>query len=150
MLRLLIPLALVSAAACAAASEPMPEAAAPELSAAALVEQLEAAPAPAEPAQQAVYLASGVECEIYRARTLHGLRLEAMAIGFEASPEPLDYEFIVTKQGPGGSSDIMQAGEVSEGGLGSVDLSLERGDRFHATLTLSDSEGEVCAAELSS
>jgi hypothetical protein len=149
MLRLLIPLALVSAAACAAASEPLPEAAAPEVGAAALVEPIEAVPAPAELTLDVAY-APDVDCEIYRARTLHGLRLEAMAIGFESSPQTLDYEFIVTKNGPGGSPDIMQAGEVSEGGLGSVDLSLERGDRFHATLTLSDSEGEVCTAELSS
>ena len=93
---------------------------------------------------------TGVSCEIYRARTLHGLRLEASVSGLDAANAPLDYEFVVTKRGPSGSSDIMQSGEVSEADLGAVDLSLDRGDRFHATLILRDAFGEVCAAELSS
>lgn len=101
-------------------------------------------------AQYASAEAPGFGCEIYRARTLHGLRLEASAIGFENALEPLEYEFIVTKRGAGGASDIVQGGEVTEAELGVVELSLEPGDRFEATLVLSDSQGEVCAAEASS
>ena len=129
MLRLVFPLALMSVVACASASEP-------------------AAATPA--AEIAADASSAVSCEIYRAHTLRGLRLEARAAGFEDAPGVIDYEFIVTKTDSNGSSDIVQAGEVSEPMLGSVDLNVERGARYRATLSLHDRNREVCAAEFRS
>ena len=143
MLRLVIPLALMSVVACAAASEPAP-------AAAATLAAAERAPTAARATEIAADAASPVSCEIYRARTLRGLRLEARAAGFEEAPGAIDYEFIVTKTDSNGSSDIVQVGEVSEPMLGSVDLNVERGARYRATLSLRNNNREVCAAEFRS
>lgn len=98
-----------------------------------------AAAAPLEPA-----------CDIDVTRISGGVRLEALAPEFSAAPEPLEYRFTVTKSDRAGSSDIVQGGEVVEPLLGSVDLSLDRGATYRARLTLSDSEGQVCATEVQS
>lgn len=98
-----------------------------------------AASAPLEPA-----------CDIEVTRISGGVRLEAMATDFDLSSEPLDYRFTVTKSDRAGSSDIVQGGEVVEPELGSVDLSLDRGARFRARLTISDAEGQLCATEVQS
>lgn len=130
MSRLLMVLAMVTASvACAAASEPRDTA------------MLTPASAPA------------VSCDIEATRISGGVRLEAFAHLADASFDLMDYEFVITKHGAGGSSDIMQGGELTneaEQSLGAVDLSLERGARYRAELTLRDSEGEVCATEIRS
>lgn len=164
MLRLLTPLALLGVVACAAAADPAPESVAQDY--VAPVEALELAGAPtalpaAAPAPVASYAApahaqpaasapSRISCDIDVHRTRNGLRLEATAYGAERANDVVEYEFLVRKMDAAGSSDIVQAGEVSEPVLGEVELSLERGARYRAELTLRDSEGEVCATEISS
>lgn len=98
-----------------------------------------AAAAPFEPA-----------CDIEVTRIDGGVRLEAFAPEFRASPEPLEYRFTVTKRDRAGSSDIVQGGEVVEPLLSSVDLSLDRGAGYRARLTLRDGDGQVCATEVRS
>lgn len=89
-------------------------------------------------------------CDIEVTRINGGVRLAALAPEFEASPEPLEYRFVVTKRDRDGSSDIVQGGEVVEPMLGSVDLGLARGASYHARLTLRDGDGPVCATEIQS
>jgi hypothetical protein len=88
-----------------------------------------------------------VSCAIERVPTLRGVRLEARADGFDPA-DLIEYEFVVTRRGSGGSSDLMQSGEVSESFLGAMDF--DAGGRWRAHLILRDAEGEVCAAELNS
>lgn len=139
--------------ACAAASEP--SAATPPPAEPAAMEAAPALPpgASAPEVQLAQYDAPAphygapVSCAIERVPTLRGVRLEARADGFDPA-DLLEYEFVVTRRGSGGSSDIMQSGEVSEPMLGAVDF--DAGGRWRAELILRDAEGEVCAAELNS
>ncbi|MBC7770490.1 MAG: hypothetical protein H7124_17045 [Phycisphaerales bacterium] len=124
----------MSAAACAAASEPP------------------AAPASNDAPEIAAYApaAHGLSCEIDVTRINGGVRLEAQAFDLASGPGTLEYDFVVTKYGAAGSSDIVQGGEVSAQTLGEVELSLERGARYRARLTLSDADGEVCTQEVRS
>lgn len=138
---------LIGAAACAAASEPA-ETPAP-LQAPALVET--AAPVAAlYEAAPAHYASAAPACAIDVTRINGGVRLEARAFDLADARGVLDYHFVVTKQGAAGSSDIVQGGEVSEEHVGSVDLSMERGARYRAQLTLSDADGEVCSTQVRS
>lgn len=95
------------------------------------------------------YDAPRVACEIDVRETRNGLRLTAFASG-EASG---DYEFVVTKDGGAGSSDIVQSGEFGPGHdqlLGEAEFTLERGAEFNARLVLSDADGVLCSDERSS
>jgi hypothetical protein len=94
--------------------------------------------------------ATAIECTIRTTPTRHGMRFEALARGFETAYG--EYEFVLTKDDRGGSSDIVQGGgfDLAPGGeqqLGSAELSLERGARYRARLVLSDDEGELCRSE---
>lgn len=87
------------------------------------------------------------ECTIDVTRTRHGVRFEALARSFE--PASGEYEFVLTKDDRGGSSDIVQGGAYrlaagDESTLGSSELSLERGGRYRARLVLWDGDREVC------
>jgi hypothetical protein len=91
-----------------------------------------------------------VECAIRLTPTRYGMRFEALAEGF--APARGQYEFILTKDDRGGSSDIVQGGDFDliDGDrevLGSAELSLERGARYRARLVLSDDAGEICRSE---
>lgn len=93
------------------------------------------------------YVSPAVTCDIRATRTAQGLRVEAIA---HASREVRgEYEFALTAQGRGGSSDITQGGpfDVAAGRsatIGSAEIS--RG-RFRAVLTLRDADGELCHLE---
>jgi len=161
MLRLLTPLALLGVVACAAAADPAPESVAQDFVAPVEATELAGGPEPAAaPAPVAAYVAaaqaepalapSRISCDIDVHRTRNGLRLEATAYGAERVNDVVEYEFLVRKIDAAGSSDIIQAGEVSEPVLGEVELSLERGARYRAELTLRDSDGEVCSTEIAS
>ena len=99
-----------------------------------------AEPAPAETA------AADASCDIRAVRTANGLRLEPVV----RAPGALDgeYDFVVSKDGPSGSSDITQGGEFSlDGGatsLGGAEFSLTRRDQYRARLVVRDSQGELC------
>lgn len=123
--------ALIASGACAASAHPEPE------------------PARAQPT---AYESAGVECMVRRVTTLHGVRLEALARGDRDAYG--EYEFVVTKGGAGGSSDIVQSGEfdlaTGQQTLGEAEFSMERRDYFRARLVLRDGEDVVCRDELRS
>lgn len=117
--------ALIAVSACAAAAQPN-----------------EPSPAPA--------YAARAECTIAIDETRNGLRFEALARSRDAASG--EYEFVLTKEDGGGSSDIVQGGAFAlnagdESMLGRSELSLERNGRYRARLTLWDNSGEVCRAE---
>lgn len=94
--------------------------------------------------------APAVACEIRVTDTRHGVRFAALA----SAPTQAggEYEFTISKDGAGGSSDIVQGGEFEFAGggretLGAAELNLGRGDRYRARLALWDGDGEVCRAE---
>lgn len=163
MRTLLITAASLALAACAAAADPV----APPIEASVEAE-LEGAPepqmAPAESAELAdapeaadvvaeAAAAPDVRCRIRLTRTRHGMEFEAVARALD--PASGDYEFVVTKEGSGGASDIMQGGAFdldagSSERLGAAELSLERGARYRSRLTLSDGDGVLCEDEVRS
>lgn len=89
-------------------------------------------------------------CAIDVTRTRHGARFDVLARSVETAAG--EYEFVLTKDDRGGSSDIVQGGDFDlrageEAVLGSSELSLERGGEYRARLRLWDANGEVCRAE---
>ncbi len=114
-----------------------------------------AAPAPAptyallppDEARPEAAPAASADCWIRETKTVNGVRLEAVVRAHSAVYG--SYDFNVTAQGPGGSSDVTQGGEVDladgEGAtVGSAEFS---GGRYRAVLTLRDAGGELCSAE---
>jgi len=157
MRRLLVTTALFGIiAACAAASEPASPAALsdqPVVQTAELAGAIDAAPAAYAPAPSASYTpasyADDISCDIDVRRTRGGVSLEAQAFGVDPR-DALEYDFVVTKSGPGGDSDIQQGGEISEQTLGAVELNMASRDRYRARLVVSDAQGEVCRTEVRS
>lgn len=158
MRRLLVTTALFGIiAACAAASEPAtPAAISAEtvvVETAELAGAIDAAPSAYAPAPAAGYLpasyADNISCDIDVRHTRGGVSLEAQAFGFD-SRDALEYDFVVTKSGPGGDLDIQQGGEISEPSLGAVELNMASRDRYRARLVVSDAQGEVCRTEVRS
>ena len=93
---------------------------------------------------------SPVSCSIRTTPTRHGVLIEALADAHQ--PAAGEYQLIITKHGRGGSSDISQGGAFEAAAqstltLGSAEIGLDRGDRFHAVLTLSDAQGQICQEE---
>lgn len=89
--------------------------------------------------------AARVSCEILAQRTRNGLRLEAVSSAARAS----SYEFVVTKNGRSGSSDIVQGGPVPSGGGALSAAEIDAGGRYRAVLRILDGRREVCRDELS-
>lgn len=94
--------------------------------------------------------APSADCTIGVTRTRHGLRFEALARARTRADG--DYELVITKRDRGGSSDIVQGGAYDlrpgrEAVLGSSELSLERGGRYRARLTLWGDNGPICRSE---
>ena len=114
-----------------------------------------AAPAPApsyallppDEARPEAAPAAGADCWIRETRTANGLRLEAIVRADYAVRG--SYDFNVTSQGPGGSSDVTQSGEVdlADGESATVGSAEFSGGRYRAVLTLRDAGGEHCSAE---
>ena len=93
---------------------------------------------------------AAAECTIDVTRTRHGIRFEALVRAEDNTAG--EYEFILTKDDRGGSSDIMQAGAFSlaageESMLGSSEISLDRGAEYRARLVLWNGSEETCRAE---
>lgn len=93
---------------------------------------------------------SEASCEVRLTPTRHGLRIEALA----HAPYALagEYDLVVSKSGPNGSSDVSQGGEFeAEAGedvtLSATEFNVERGDRYRARLILSDDGAELCRDE---
>jgi hypothetical protein len=154
--------------ACSASARPSDSAAAAPLAVAAVASAPELAGGPAQPAMTPAVAATvaapaamhtpvqafaDVSCDIRARRTSHGVELEAFARS--DAPAMGEFEFIITKDDAGGSSDIAQSGVFDLGGgerqsLGSSEISVERGGRYRARLVLSDSGGVICREEVRS
>lgn len=123
--------ALIAASACAASAHP------------------DMSPVRATPV---AYESDAVECMVRRVPTLHGVRLEALARGDRDAYG--EYEFVVTKDGAGGSSDIVQEGEfdlsAGEQLLGEAEFSMGRRDFYRARLVLRDGGVVVCRDDVRS
>lgn len=107
-----------------------------------------AAPAQAqlEPAHHALQQIP-ITCDVRSRRTANGLLIQARA--FANRDVSGEYALVITKSGPAGSSDISQSGALDlEAGssalLGENEISVERGARVRATLTLRDDSGQLC------
>jgi hypothetical protein len=99
-----------------------------------------------EPAPRASY-DDAVTCEVRSRRTANGLLIQARA--FADRDISGVYALIITKSGSAGSSDISQSGALdlaagSSALLGENEISVERGARVRATLTLRDDSGQLC------
>lgn len=86
-------------------------------------------------------------CEIRETETANGVRLEAAAQSDRAWRGT--YDFVVTAQTSGGSSDISQGGQIElaarqQAIVGSAVI--PRG-RYRAVLTLRDGSGELCRSK---
>lgn len=103
-------------------------------------------PAYVEPARYASH-DNAVTCEVRSRRTSNGLLIQARA--FADRDISGEYDLVITKSGSAGSSDISQSGALDlEAGssalLGENEISVERGARVRATLTLRDDTGQLC------
>ena len=88
-----------------------------------------------------------VSCDIRMRRTANGVLLEARA--FADRDIAGEYDLAIVKSGGGNNSEINQGGplEIAAGStvtLGENELSVERGARLRAVLTLRDEAGELC------
>lgn len=104
------------------------------------------APAQVESAQHASHN-DAVTCEIRSRRTANGLLIQARA--FADRDISGEYDLVITKSGAAGSSDISQSGALdlaagSSALLGENEISVERGARVRAVLTLRDDSGQLC------
>jgi len=134
------PAVVAEAIAPAAVAPVVPEAPAPVLA-----EAPRPAPVHVERAQHASY--DVVTCEVRSRRTANGLLIQARA--FADRDISGEYDLVITKSGSAGSSDISQSGALDlEAGasalLGENEISVERGARVRATLTLRDDSGQLC------
>jgi hypothetical protein len=142
MLKFLPVAALAFAAACAGAAQPAPSAPPPPVA--------EMAPAPAPAPLHAERIAA-VDCDVRTVRTRDGLRIEGVvqsARSFSGA-----YDLTIAKSGGGGSSDIAQGGpfEAVAGRtvtLSGAELSMERGARVRAVLSIVEDGREVCRRTL--
>lgn len=133
-----VALALVTACAAQARTEAHKDAPTPAASVV-VADAMHAAPEASAP--------SSVSCDIRATRTAHGVRLEAVAHADRGAGG--EYNFVITAQGSGGSSDVTQSGPFDlvagkSATVGSAEIS--RG-RYRAVLTLSDADGELCRLE---
>lgn len=92
-------------------------------------------------------LNESVTCEVRSRRTANGLLIQARA--FADRDVSGEYDLVITKSGAAGSSDISQSGglDLSAGSsalLSESEISVERGARVRATLTLRDESGHLC------
>jgi hypothetical protein len=111
-----------------------------------------AAPPKAAPVER-IAASSRPVCDIRAMPTSHGVAISAVLTADAAVSG--DYNLVITKSGASGSSDVQQSGAFNAAPgervtLGETEIGLDRGDRFHAVLTLTDADGRVCRDELRS
>lgn len=93
---------------------------------------------------------AGAGCEVRFTPTPQGLRIEAVAL-FSA-PMSGEYDLVISKDGPNGSSDVSQGGPFEALANGELTLSaaefgVARGDRYSARLVLRNESGVLCRDE---
>ncbi len=86
-------------------------------------------------------------CDISVVKTSHGVRITPVVRSDRSLSG--EYSLTVTKSGGAGSSDISQGGPFDaprgvKQELGSSEISLERGSRFHAVLKVRAGGREIC------
>jgi hypothetical protein len=86
-------------------------------------------------------------CDISVVKTSHGVRITPVVRSDRSLSG--EYSLTITKSGGAGSSDISQGGPFDaprgvKQELGSSEISLERGSRFHAVLKVRAGGREVC------
>jgi hypothetical protein len=91
-----------------------------------------------------------IECVIRTAPSAGGTTFEAVAEAYADIAG--EYEFRLTREVAGNSSDIIQSGEFDllsgdSAVLGSADLSMGRGAHYQAELVLSNGAAELCRIE---
>jgi hypothetical protein len=117
---------------------------------------IELAPAPAAVeaaapvAAPAAYEAAVATCDIRVRNTENGVRIQGRA--FADTDIDGEYELTITTSGAN-QSEISQAGPVSlvagrSATFGESEISLGRGSRLRAVLTLSDADGRICRDSL--
>jgi hypothetical protein len=92
-----------------------------------------------------------ISCEIRSSKSSGGILLEAVATGQAQTTG--EYEFVISKSGGGGTSDITQGGEFEIGPeeeviLGEVALGSGEGTSVRARLTLSEGGKVLCEAQV--
>ncbi|MGQ0534422.1 MAG: curli-like amyloid fiber formation chaperone CsgH [Caulobacteraceae bacterium] len=90
---------------------------------------------------------AAISCEVRSRRTGNGVLIQARV--FADRDIAGEYDLVITKSGGGNSSEINQSGPVSIAAgssvtLGENEISVERGARVRAVLTLRDSHGQIC------
>lgn len=100
-----------------------------------------------EPSPHAAHDEAAVSCDVRARRTADGVVIQARA--FADRDIDGEYDLVITKSGGGNSSDISQSGPLSLAAgtaatLGENEISVERGARLRAVLTLRDASGEIC------
>ncbi len=135
-----------SAAARTEADSPDTRSAAPVIAATIAPEPVAPASSRIEPARHASH-DDAVTCEVRSRRTANGLLIQARA--FADRDISGEYHLVITKSGAAGSSDISQSGALdlaagSSALLGENEISVERGARVRATLTLRDESEQLC------
>lgn len=95
----------------------------------------------------ASYEEAAVSCDVRSRRTANRVLIQARA--FADRDIDGEYDLQIIKSGGGGSAEINQSGAlVLEAGmaatLGENEISIERGSRVRAVLTLRDESGELC------
>lgn len=90
---------------------------------------------------------SALTCDIRATHTPRGLRLEAVAHAERAVHG--NYDFTITAQGAGGSSDVAQGGlvDLAPGQRAALGVAEIPDGPFRAVLTLTDAGGELCRLE---
>ncbi len=141
--------AIAALTACSAAARTEADStpsAAPVMAATIAPEPVAPASARVEPTRHASHN-DAVTCEVRSRRTANGLLIQARA--FADRDISGEYDLVITKSGRAGSSDISQSGalDLAAGSsvlLGENEISVERGARVRATLTLRDDGGQLC------
>ncbi len=108
---------------------------------------LSAAPEAALTETAAEYEDAAITCDVRSRRTGNGVVIQARA--FADRDVDGEYDLRIIKSGGGGSAEISQGGPlVLEAGMAATlsenEISIERGSRVRAELTLSDDTGELC------
>lgn len=90
---------------------------------------------------------NAISCDIRSRRTANGVLIQARA--FADHDIDGEYDLAITKSGGGGSAEINQSGPLTlEAGaaatLGENEVSIERGSRLRAVLTLYNQHGQLC------
>lgn len=143
MLKTLSAAALACLAACAGAAQPAPSPPSPPPVA-------EIAPAPPAASVQTARH-SALDCEVRAVRTRDGLRIEGLVHSARAFAG--EYDLTIAKTGGGGSSDIVQGGPFDAAAgravtLSGAEISMGRGARVRAVLTVLEDGREVCRRTL--